>query len=119
MKSFYRENGEKYFVQKKWSRALSYFERYYLIDTETKEINQKMIICREKLVTARKLDVKPESAKTSSQNMAAGEKRNSSNQAKKREEIKRLLEESGTESTWIMKYLFEDQQNEIDSDTPW
>ncbi len=119
MKSFYRENGEKYFVQNKWSRALSYFERYYLIDTETKEINQKMITCREKLAKARKLVEKSESAKTSSQNMSATEKKNSSNQAKKREEIKRLLEESGTESSWIMKYLFEDQQNEIDSDTPW
>ena len=40
MKSYYREHGQKYFVQKNWSRALSYFERYYLIDIETKEINK-------------------------------------------------------------------------------
>ena len=31
----------------------------------------------------------------------------------------RLLEESGTKSTWIMKYLFEDQQGEKDSEKPW
>jgi hypothetical protein len=38
---------------------------------------------------------------------------------KKREEIQRLLEESGTESSWIMKYLFEEQEGEKSSDTPW
>jgi hypothetical protein len=37
----------------------------------------------------------------------------------KREEIQRLLEESGTESSRIMKYLFEDQEGEKKSDTPW
>ena len=119
MKSFYREHGEKYFAQKNWSRALSYFERYYLIDTETKEINHKMIICREKLAEAKALGQKAGPAETSSQNVMKGEQQNSSKQAKKREEIKRLLEESGTESSWIMKYLFEDQQSEIDSERPW
>ena len=39
MKVFYRDNGEKYYVKKKWSKALSFFERYYLIDSDTKEIN--------------------------------------------------------------------------------
>jgi tetratricopeptide (TPR) repeat protein len=119
MKSFYREHGEKYFVQKNWSRALSYFERYFLIDTETKEINHKMIICREKLVEAREFNQKAGPTETSSQNMVGGEQKNSSGQAEKREEIKRLLEESGTESSWIMKYLFEDQQSDIDSERPW
>jgi predicted DNA-binding protein len=42
-------------------------------------------------------------------------------QDEKREEIKRLLEEAGTESSWIMKYLFEDQNDVNDSETekPW
>jgi len=119
MKSFYREHGEKYFVQENWFRALSYFERYYLIDIETKEINQKMIICREKLIETRALDQKAGPAETSSQNMVRGEKKISSEQAEKREEIKRLLEESGTGSSWIMKSLFEDQQSEIGSERPW
>jgi hypothetical protein len=119
MKSFYREHGEKYFVQKNWSRALSYFERYYLIDTETKDINHKMIICREKLIEARALDQKIGPAGISSQNRVQGEQKNSRSQAEKREEIKQLLEESGTESSWIMKYLFEDQQSEINSERPW
>jgi hypothetical protein len=119
MKSFYREHGEKYFAQKNWSRALSYFERYYLIDTETKEINHKMIICREKLAEAKALGQKAGPAETLSQNVMKGEQQNSSKQAKKREEIKRLLEESGTESSWIMKYLFEDQKSSMDSEKPW
>jgi pSer/pThr/pTyr-binding forkhead associated (FHA) protein len=119
MKSFYREHGDKYFANKNWSRALSYFERYYLIDTETKEINQKMIICRVKLAKARALDPKAGPAETSSEKMVGGEQPKSNEQAKKKEEIKRLLEESGTESSWIMQYLFEDQQSEIDSEKPW
>ena len=119
MKSFYRENGDKYFVEKNWPRALSYFERYYLIDTETKEINQKMIICREKLSNSRALDQKAGSAESSSEKRVRGKQKNSNKQAEKQEEIKRLLEESGTDSSWIMKYLFEDQQNEIDSEKPW
>ena len=119
MKSFYREHGEKYFVQQNWSRALSYFESYYLIDSETKEINQKMIICREKLIETKALDKKAGPAGTSSQNRVKEEQQNSNEQKEKREEIKRLLEESGAESSWIMKYLFEDQQSDIGSERPW
>jgi len=40
-------------------------------------------------------------------------------QAEKKEEIKRLLEESGTESSWIMKYLFEEETGKTNSDKPW
>jgi len=119
MKSFYREHGDKYFAKRDWPRALSYFERYYLIDTETKEINHKMTICREKLAKARALNQKSGSAKTSSEKMVRGKQKNSSKHAEKKEEIKRLLEESGTESSWIMQYLFEDKQSEIDSEKPW
>ena len=35
------------------------------------------------------------------------------------EEIIRMLEESGTESSWLMQYLFEEQNGEPDSETPW
>jgi len=119
MKSFYREHGDKYFVKRDWSRALSYFERYYLIETETKEINHKMKICREKLAKTRELSQKAGPAKSSSEKMMRGEQKHSQEQAEKREEIKRLLEESGTESSWIMQYLFEDQQSETDSEKPW
>ena len=119
MKSFYREHGNKYFVEKNWSRALSYFERYYLIDTETKDVNRKMIICRQKLAKARASDQTAGPADDLPENMAKGEQKNRSEQAKKKEEIKRLLEESGTESSWIMQYLFEDQQTDTDAEKPW
>ena len=119
MKSFYREHGNKHFVQGNWSRALSYFERYYLIDTETKDINNKMIMCRQKLAEARTLDQKAGPAEIPSDKTVGGKQKSSNDQAEKKEEIKRLLEESGTESSWIMQYLFEDQQKEIDAEKPW
>ena len=36
-----------------------------------------------------------------------------------RDKIKRVLEESGTDSSWIMKYLFEEESGEKDSEKPW
>jgi len=39
--------------------------------------------------------------------------------AEKKDEIKRLLEESGAESSWIMKYLFEEETDKTNSDKPW
>ena len=38
---------------------------------------------------------------------------------KREEEVQRLLEETGTETSWIMKYLFEEQEGEKSSDSPW
>jgi pSer/pThr/pTyr-binding forkhead associated (FHA) protein len=119
MKSFYREHGNKYFEQKNWSQALSYFERYYLIDTETKDINRKLIICRQKLAQARTLDQKAEPPETSSNKKIGRDQKNSNEQAEKKEEIKRLLEESGADSSWIMQYLFDEQQKQIDAEKPW
>ena len=49
MKAFYLDNGDTYFSKKKWAKALSYFERYYLIDTDDKQVNDKLKICREKM----------------------------------------------------------------------
>jgi pSer/pThr/pTyr-binding forkhead associated (FHA) protein len=119
MKSFYRDNGEKYYNKKKWSKALSYFERYFLIDTDTRDINNKMKICREKLAIARAKSLKIKYAKTSLKKKSRGYNQNTQTPAEKKEEIKRLLEESGTESSWIMQYLFEDQEGKKDSEKPW
>lgn len=108
IKTFYREHGEGYFAKGNWSKALSYFERYSIIDPESPDIKEKISTCRQKLVTARK------QGRNSDGTVANDEKQN-----EKREEIQRLLEESGTESSRIMKYLFEDQEGEKKSDTPW
>jgi len=119
MKAFYRDNGEKYFSQKKWSKALSLFERYYLIDTDSPEINKKMKICREKLASTNANSRKASYANGSMKKNSQGKYQKKQTQAEKKEEIKRMLEESGTESSWIMKYLFEDQKDKKEDDKPW
>ena len=108
IKTFYREHGEGNFAKGNWSKALSYFERYTIIDPESADIKSKISICRQKLVAARK------QGRNSDGTVVAENEQN-----EKREEIQRLLEESGTESSRIMKYLFEEQEGEKKSDTPW
>ena len=119
MKAFYRENGEHHYHKKNWSKALSYYERYYLIDTDTKEINTKIKVCREKLAIARAESIKTKYAKTSLKKKSKGLDQRNQSEVEKKEEIKRMIEESGTESTWIMQYLFEDQKGKKDPDKPW
>ena len=121
MKAFYRDNGETYFTKKKWAKALSYFERYYLIDTDNKQVNDKLKICREKLSNARILARKSKTSKSSLKRKSRRKSKKdlAREQAEKKEEIKRLLEESGAESTWIMKYLFEDEAGKSESEKPW
>jgi tetratricopeptide (TPR) repeat protein len=109
IKTFYREHGEGHFRKGDWSKALSYFERYSIIDPESQEIKEKISACRQKMVSSRK--------RTKSEHDNSKLVKKEENE--KREEIQRLLEESGTESSWIMKYLFEDQEGEKNSDTPW
>jgi pSer/pThr/pTyr-binding forkhead associated (FHA) protein/tetratricopeptide (TPR) repeat protein len=105
IKTYYREHGEGYFKKGTWAKALYYFERYSIIDPGSKDIKEKISACRQKMVTAKKAARKDKFAKNEEKS--------------KREEIQRLLEESGTESSKIMKYLFEDQEGEKKSDTPW
>ena len=109
IKTFYREHGEGYFKKEDWSKALSYFERYSIIDPESQEIKEKISACRQKMVSSRK----------GTQSGRGNSKLVKKEENEKREEIQRLLEESGTESSWIMKYLFEEQEGEKNSDTPW
>jgi tetratricopeptide (TPR) repeat protein len=110
MKAFYREHGEGYYKKRNWSKALFYFERYSIIDPESKKIKAKITACRQKLVSAQK---------GGSASDSPGGKLTKKEEEKKREEIQRLLEESGTESSRIMKYLFEETEGEKDTETPW
>jgi pSer/pThr/pTyr-binding forkhead associated (FHA) protein len=121
MKEFYRDNGDKYYSQKKWAKALSYFERYYLIDADNKQIKDKMKRCREKLASGRNLSRKSKATKSVADRRSWGKskKDHEREQAEKKEEIKRLLEESGAESSWIMKYLFEEETGKPNSEKPW
>lgn len=105
IKAFYLKHGKQYFEKKNWKQALTYFERYSLIDPESRDIINKINICRDHLRPP-----ETESPGTDGAGAQADQKR---------EQIKRLLQESGAESSWIMKYLFEEQNGEKDSETPW
>jgi hypothetical protein len=90
-----------------------------LIDTDTEEINTKIKVCREKLAISRTKSITTEYAKTSLKKKSRGIDQRNQSEAQKKEEIKRMIEESGTESTWIMQYLFENQKGKKDADKPW
>jgi pSer/pThr/pTyr-binding forkhead associated (FHA) protein len=109
IKDYYRQMGDKYFAQKKWLQALTYYERYSLIDPELPEVKNKIGLCKSKLAAAKSPAPKPKRRKVASKEKTDAQ----------REKIKRALEESGTKSAWIMKYLFEEQKGEKDSDEPW
>ena len=110
MKTYYREHGEGYYKKRNWPKALFYFERYSIIDPESKTVKAKITACRQKMVSAKK------GKNTSS---SRGSKLTKKEEEKKRAEIQRLLEESGAESSRIMKYLFEEKEGESDANTPW
>jgi pSer/pThr/pTyr-binding forkhead associated (FHA) protein len=105
MKLFYRRHGDTYFNQQNWRRALTYYERYNVIDPDSRDIKKKITICRDNIGDTRARPAKPSRA----------QKKTDETQ----NQVKRLLEESGAESAWIMQYLFEEQSGETDSETPW
>jgi hypothetical protein len=105
IKGFYREHGEDHFERQDWRGALSYFEPYSLIDPDDLEIKEKTVLCRQSLAAA-----EVQQPKTQEPAGAAD---------KDRERIRRLLEESGAESSRIMKYLFEEPGEKEGSETPW
>jgi hypothetical protein len=121
MKSFYRQFGEHYFEKEKWGKALTYFKRYWLIEPESPDVKEKIIFCREKITAQKIRQKKSQNSMTVSKRTRKARLTAKQTQAEneKREEIKRLLEESGTNSSWIMKYLFEEEKDEKETDTPW
>ncbi len=93
IKAYYRKNGERYFTEKNYKRALTYFEGHNFISPESHDIQQKIDVCRAKL-----------SAPQAETN---------------RKQVEKVLDESGIESSRIMKFLYEDQNGENDSKKPW
>ncbi len=93
IKSFYRLNGERYFKKNNWKRALTYFERHNFIAPESPDIQQKIDICRAKL--------------------------SASKPGGNRQQVEKILDESGIESSRIIKFLYEDQGGEKNSEKPW
>ena len=117
IKIFYMDIGEKHFKQKKWSKALIYFERYRLIDPESQEIQELIRICKQNLMTAKKQAPKIQNRKEIEKQKRKEIPVETSHE--QRDKIKQVLEESGTDSSWIMKYLFEEESGEKDSEKPW
>ncbi len=93
IKAYYRQSGERYFTEKNYKRALTYFEGHNFISPESPDIQQKIDICRAKL-----------SAPQTETN---------------RKQVEKVLDESGIESSRIIKFLYEDQNGEKDSEKPW
>jgi tetratricopeptide (TPR) repeat protein len=105
IRAYYRSEGEIQFKAGNWPKALACFERYTLIDPDAMDIREKITACHRKLAEsapATPADRMPKAA-------AAGEQ----------EKVLQLLKESGAQSSWIMKYLFDETRRESDSETPW
>ncbi len=89
IKDFFQREGENHLNNLNYAGAISFFEKYMLIDPQDSSIKEKIVKCKQKLV------------KTSEAEKEDGDRR---------EKIKNLLEESGSESSWVMKYLFEEEE---------
>ena len=117
MKEFYRFHGDKHLKAGNLSRAITYYERYSVIDPDDPEIEAKIKDVRDRLQKARvakaprKKPVEKAEAKKPASLPETG--------AEGKKEVEKLLEGSGKEKSWIMEYLFEDKEGEKDSETPW
>jgi pSer/pThr/pTyr-binding forkhead associated (FHA) protein/tetratricopeptide (TPR) repeat protein len=109
IKSYYRSEGESHFKDGNWPKALAYFERYALIDPEALDIREKITDCHRRLA-------QPADAGGGEPKVRPGP---DPVQTDDREKIRQMLEESGAESSWIMKYLFQERSGEAGSETPW
>jgi len=90
--------GEDHFQNHNYAMAISFFQKYMLIDPQDISIKEKVVICNQKLAETSETGKKEEA---------------------QREKIRNLLEESGSESSWVMKYLFEEEGQQNNSEKPW
>ena len=140
IKDFFRQKGEDHFQNHNYATAVSFFEKYMLIDPQEISIKEKVVKCRQKLAeTKQKLELaetkqKLELVETkqrlaeTKQKLELAEKQKlelaetsetGKEEDARREKIKNLLEESGSESSWVMKYLFEEEAKQNNSEKPW
>jgi tetratricopeptide (TPR) repeat protein len=104
IRAYFRTEGDAHFKAGNWPKALAYLERYTLIDPDA-------------WTCVKSSHLSPQIAETLHRDpcrraltpAAPGEK----------EKVRQLLKESGTQSSWIMKYLFDESPRENDSETPW
>jgi len=106
---YYRTESDAHFTAGNWPKALAYLERYTLIDPDAMDIREKIATCHRKLAEPVQPPPPSLSEDRTLKPAAPGEK----------EKVRQLLEESGAQSSWIMKYLFDETPRESDSETPW
>jgi pSer/pThr/pTyr-binding forkhead associated (FHA) protein len=106
---YYRNEGDAHFKAGNWPKALAYLERYSLIDPDALDIREKITTCHRKL--AEPVQSPPPSI--------PGGRTPAPTSADEQEKVRQLLKESGAQSSWIMKYLFDETPRESDSETPW
>jgi hypothetical protein len=98
IKDFFRLKGEEHFQNLNYAKAISFFAKYTLIDPQDISIKEKVVICNQKLA----------------ENSDTGEEEEA-----RREKVKNLLEESGSGSSWVMEYLYEEEDQQSNSEKPW
>ncbi len=107
MKDFYEDNGKRYFEAGSFQRALTYFERYAIIDPDNPGINAQIKACRSKL------------AQREAAPLPASAPKAGSGDSEYEQRVQDMLQGSEAESSRIMKYLFEDASGEQEPDKPW
>jgi hypothetical protein len=73
------------------------------------DIREKITFCHRKLAEPPQ---SPAASTSASQALAPAE-------PDEQEKVRQLLKESGAQSSWIMKYLFDESPRESDPETPW
>ena len=108
MKNFYARHGNRHFEAGRYSRALVYLERYAIIDPGNEAIKAKITTCRSRTTAGTDTtQPQPEDQATSSVDSAY------------QKQVQDMLKESESDSSRIMKYLFEDEAGEQTSESPW
>ncbi len=109
IRAHYRTEGDVHFKASNWSKALAYLERYALIDPNAMDIREKITVCHLKLAESQQSPASSTPGSGGLKPAAPSEK----------EKVRQLLKESGTQSSWIMKYLFDESPRGSDAETPW
>jgi pSer/pThr/pTyr-binding forkhead associated (FHA) protein/tetratricopeptide (TPR) repeat protein len=109
MKDYYRQTGERLFLDGECQRAIVYYQRYLFIEPESEGIRARLAQCRRTLASV--VGAKsPKAATTTVASEAMDERRR---------HVRELLEESGRQSQWIMQYLFESKDPDGAPESPW
>ena len=106
IRQHYRSEGEAQFRAGNWDKALSYLEAFILLEPDALDVRAKIARCHQRLAAAAEPapHARPSAAPFDSE---------------EQERVRRMLQESGAEGAWIMKYLFQEKSVESDSETPW